>query len=82
MVSETSVLPTFMTRPVTMPKLFSAKKAASQVRSKFLRNLSLKSELAVAEVYDSTRSSIGFALLSPSSLASKIALGSCQRAIL
>lgn len=65
--------PTFITRPVTMPKLFSAKKAASHVLSKFRWKRSLKFELAVEEVYVATRSDTDLALLRPSSLAIRIA---------
>lgn len=73
MDSEISDRPTFITRPVTIPKLFSAKNAASQVLSMFRWNRSLKSELAVEEVYVETRSVTALALLRPSSLAIKIA---------
>jgi hypothetical protein len=71
--SEISDRPTFITRPVTMPKLFSAKKAASHVLSMFRRNRSLKSELAVEDVYVPTRSVTALALLRPNSLAIRIA---------
>lgn len=49
-VSDTSVLDTFIARPVTMPKLFSAKNAASHVLSMFLMKRSRKSELAFTDV--------------------------------
>jgi hypothetical protein len=71
--SEISDRPTFITRPVTIPKLFSAKKAASHVLSMFRKNRSLKFELAVEEVYVATRSVTDLALFKPSSLAIRIA---------
>jgi hypothetical protein len=76
--SDISERPTFITRPVTIPKLFSAKNAASHVLSMFRWNLSLKSELAVEEVYVATRSVIALALFRPSSLAIRMAFARDQ----